>query len=395
MCVSIEELKYDSNNFNKHTDSGMKLLEKSISENGLGRSILVDKQNNIIAGNATVETARNMGKSKIKVVETDGTELVVVKRTDIDIDSTIGRNLALADNAVSDGNLNWDFDALRKAADDFSINPAEWGIELPDVDKMLNDSDDEAMVDESEVQTRCASGDIWKLGNHLLYCQDSTKPENISKVIGGGMVDVVFTDPPYNMSDNMTGFLTDENRKQLEKITDFDCKILSDIVPLIRTHQWYIFTSKDLIKDYFKIFEKMNFNILFWAKSNPTPMTNNTFLPDTEYLLYFYEKGRIWNNGLDLSVYHKYYVSDKLKGRKEAGNVHPTIKPLEIIMDKLQICSQRNGIVVDLFGGSGSTLIACEKLKRNCVMFEMSPEYCDIIIARWEKLTGLTAEKIK
>lgn len=98
---NIEELKFDTHNYNQHTEKGMMLLEKSITENGLGRSILVDKDGNIIAGNATAETAKKLGKNKIKVIETTGDELVVVKRTDLDIDSTEGRNLALADNAVS------------------------------------------------------------------------------------------------------------------------------------------------------------------------------------------------------------------------------------------------------------------------------------------------------
>ena len=123
-------------------------------------------------------------------------------------------------------------------------------------------------------------------------------------------------------------------------------------------------------------------------------MTNNTFLPDVEYLLYFCKKGRVWNNGLDISVYKKYYNSNKMEGRKEAGNVHPTIKPLKIIADKTQVCSTKNGIVVDLFGGSGSTLIACEQTNRRCYMMELSPNYVDVIINRWETFTGQKAVKL-
>ena len=114
-----------------------------------------------------------------------------------------------------------------------------------------------------------------------------------------------------------------------------------------------------------------------------------------EYLLYFYQNGRIWNNGLDVSVYKKYYNSNKMEGRKEAGNVHPTIKPIKIIADKVQICSNKNGIVVDLFGGSGSTLMACEQLGRKCYMCELDPKYVDVIIQRWENFTGQKAELVE
>ena len=157
---------------------------------------------------------------------------------------------------------------------------------------------------------------------------------------------------------------------------------------------WFIFTSKDLIPIYFEIFKNQKFNILVWCKDNPTPMTNNTFLPDVEYLLYFYDKGRIWNNGLNVEVYKKYYNSNKLEGRYEAGNVHPTIKPLQIISDKIKICSNKCGIVVDCFCGSGSTLIAAEHLGRKCYAMELDPKYIDVIIERWENLTGQKAVKI-
>lgn len=127
---NIEELKFDTHNYNQHTEKGMKLLEKSITENGLGRSILVDKDGNIIAGNATAETAKKLGKNKIKVIETTGDELVVVKRTDLDIDSTEGRNLALADNAVSAINLKWNEGELRKAQETWGVIPEKWDIDL-------------------------------------------------------------------------------------------------------------------------------------------------------------------------------------------------------------------------------------------------------------------------
>lgn len=124
---SMDDLSFDTLNFNKHTDEGMRLLEKSVSENKFGRSVLADKEGNLIAGNGVVETAQRLGKRKIKVVQTNGDELVVVQRTDLDIDSKEARELALADNAVARKNLEWDEDNIRTAVEKFQISPEEWG----------------------------------------------------------------------------------------------------------------------------------------------------------------------------------------------------------------------------------------------------------------------------
>ena len=248
----------------------------------------------------------------------------------------------------------------------------------------------------AKIKVTCECGhtaeyDESEIHSHRLICGDSTDPAVIDRLMDGVKADMVFTDPPYNMSDNLSGFVSDDMKKRLDKIVDFEPSTIINTLFAIDTKNYFIFTSKELVPKYFEIFKEWGFNILVWCKDNPTPMTNNTFLPDVEYLLYFYQNGRIWNNGLDVSVYKKYYNSNKMEGRKEAGNVHPTIKPIKIIADKVQICSNKNGIVVDLFGGSGSTLIACEQLNRKCYMCELDPHYCDVIISRWENFTGKKA----
>lgn len=124
---TINDLKFDDHNFNRHTDEGMALLDKSIKENGFGRSILVDKNDNIVCGNGVVETAKKQGQDNIIVVETDGEALVVVKRKDLDINSTKGRNLAYADNSVANVNLKWDEAQIDDARKQFGLYTAEWG----------------------------------------------------------------------------------------------------------------------------------------------------------------------------------------------------------------------------------------------------------------------------
>ena len=109
----IDELKFDDKNFNKHTEYGISVLEKSIRENGAGRSILIYKDNNIIAGNGIIEAAGQVGLEKVKIVETDGTEIIAVKRTDVRLDSKQGRKMALADNATASADLEWDEETLK------------------------------------------------------------------------------------------------------------------------------------------------------------------------------------------------------------------------------------------------------------------------------------------
>lgn len=124
---TIKDLKFDDKNFNKHTEYGMSLLEKSLRENGAGRSILIDKDNNIIAGNGIVESAGQIGLDKVKVIETTGDEIIAVKRTDISLNSKKGRKMALADNSTARADLAWDFDNIMS-----ELTPEEareWGVE--------------------------------------------------------------------------------------------------------------------------------------------------------------------------------------------------------------------------------------------------------------------------
>ena len=127
---NIDALHYDAHNFNSHTEQGRALLKKSVTENGFGRSIVVDKDNNIIAGNGIVEAAKALNKRNIRVIDTTGDELVVVRRTDLDIDSEEGRRLALADNATSSVNLAWNYDELEKAREAWNVKPDDWGVKI-------------------------------------------------------------------------------------------------------------------------------------------------------------------------------------------------------------------------------------------------------------------------
>lgn len=149
--IDIKELKFDEHNFNRHNDEGMSLLEKSIKENGLGRSILLDKDNNIVGGNGVTEKAIELGKTKVRIIETDGSELIAVKRTDLTLDSEQGRKMALADNSVGHVNLEWNEKELKQAQEQWGFIPEEWGVELPDYDVNIDELFD-SLNDENKLK---------------------------------------------------------------------------------------------------------------------------------------------------------------------------------------------------------------------------------------------------
>ena len=127
---NIKDLTFDDRNFNKHSEYGMGLLEKSVGKFGMGRSILVDKNNRIIAGNGITETAGNVGIEDVRFIDTDGSEIIAVRRNDIDLDTPEGREMALADNATTAANLKWDAAAIKKAEQDYGIVKEAWGIQM-------------------------------------------------------------------------------------------------------------------------------------------------------------------------------------------------------------------------------------------------------------------------
>lgn len=379
--VDIDTIEPYEKNARAHGKNDVKAIVQSIKEFGFNDPIGV-WHNSIVEGHGRLLAAKEIGMSQVPIIRLD--ELTDEQR----------RAYMLAHNKTAELS-DWDYDVLASELKDIAeIDMSEFGFDLntlKDEDELITEQDE---VPEPPEEPRAKLGDLFLLGGHRLICGDSTDITTIEKLLDGKKADLVFTDPPYNMHYDGAGIIRQTVKNVKERIKDivdfnaFDISYLSSM----DVGSIYIFTSKDLIPDYFKIFDGWKFNILTWVKTNNPPMTNNVFLPDIEYLLYFHKGKRIWNNGLKpTEIYRKAYFSSRQEGHEEAGNVHPTMKPLKLISDKLKISSNENSIVLDIFGGSGSTLIACELLNRKCYMCELDPKYVDVIIERWEKLTGKKA----
>ena len=379
--LTLDKLKPYDKNARKHQEADLSTIKASITEFGMSDPIGVwGKDNTIVEGHGRYLACKELGIEKVPVIHLD--HLTDEQR----------RAYALAHNKTAEMS-EWDIDLLGEELDGiFDNDMSDFGFDLTEEEEETEIIEDEVP---EEVEPVAKQGDIWQLGRHRLMCGDSTSVTDVEKLINGNKIELVLTDPPYNMGYSGAGIIketTKNVRERIKDIIDFDAHSISYLASM-DVGSVYIFTSKDLIPEYFKIFDGWKFNILTWVKTNNPPMCNNNFLPDIEYMLYFHKgKGRVWNNGLrPLDIYRKAYFSSRQEGHEEAGDVHPTMKPLKLLTDKIQISSSKNGNVLDIFGGSGSTLIACEQLNRNCFMMELDPHYVDVIIARWEKFTGQKA----
>lgn len=291
-------------------------------------------------------------------------------------------------------NGDWDWDALANSWDANMLD--SWGVDLPtDLKPQLEIIEDEAPEPPTEPKSKL--GEIYQLGEHRLMCGNATDAEQVAMLMNGQKTDMVFTDPPYRLETE--GGSKGDIGKRLEKqgssvafISDFDPSKFLGILPIIfrgGTMNAYIFCNKELLPEYLNwaTQNKYAFNVLVWKKPTAIPIAGS-HRPDIEYLLFF-RKNAIWNNGLPGVNY-----SRCLEFGRESG-LHPTMKPVGLISNEIKISSNPGSVVIDLFGGSGSTLIACEQLGRKCYMMELDPHYADVIIERWEKLTGQKAVKIK
>lgn len=404
--AKLKDLVFDNKNFNKHTEFGMSLIEKSLRNNGAGRSILIDKNNRIIAGNGVTEVAGQIGLDDVQIVETDGTKIIAVKRTDIDLDTKQGREMALADNATGAADLQWDADAIADVESEFDIDASDWGVVLDDEEENAqNVEDDNFNADSETIEAQCQRGEIWQLGSHRLMCGDSTNAEDVARLMGEERADMVFTDPPYNVE--IVG-----GSHALPKTNRGGQRIMNDkwdsdeqagqelwLPAFTRLRE----SSKDQCAIYVTMPQGGTHMMMMmmmaqagWQVKHEIIWRKNSLVLGRQDYNYQHEPICYgWNKT------HKFVGRGKFAktsvwdiDRPTKSKEHPTMKPVELVAECMLDNSEEGDIVLDAFGGSGTTIIAAEQLNRKCFMMELDAHYCDVIIARWEKLTGLKAERL-
>lgn len=379
--LKINELKTDTKNFNKGSQKGAELIKTSFSKFGAGRSILIDKNNNIIAGNKSTEECIRQGIHDVIIVETDGTKLVAVKRTDVDLDTPEGRELALADNATAKENIVWMEDLIAEVV---GVEVAEaWGVKL---DTNYSDQDD-AYVVPDEISTTIQSGDLIEIGPHRLLCGDSRLIDNWRKLCGSQKLDLIVTDPPYNVdyhggteealsikNDNMS------SDAFYQFLLDFHTSIAKVTKP---GASYYVFHSDTEGHNFRRAFISSANHLaqcLIWAK-NSIVMGRQDYHWQHEPILYG------WKEGSGHSWYADRTQSTILNfDRPTRNEKHPTIKPVPLISYLITNSSKPGDIVGDGFLGSGTTMVSSHMLGRICYGNEDDPRFCQVIVERMHEL---------
>ena len=396
--IKISDLTPDNKNYNKGSEFGNSLIEKSLRKFGAGRSILIDKNNRIIAGNKTIENAGAIGLDDIIVVETTGNQIVAVKRMDIDLDSKQGRELALADNASAKANINWDFETINFDWNETEIK--EWGLEIPDFEVLEAEEDDFAVPD-GGTETDIVLGDLFEIGEHRLLCGDSTDSDQVSKLMNGQKANLSFTSPPYNAGksealsgnthtiDNKYNEYNDNQTKDnyLDLLTGFTNNAILNSDYLICNIQ-SLAGNKIALIEYLYQYKDNFIDVAIWDKGHGAPaMAENVMTSAWEYMFFISSKDKasraIPNAKFRGTVPNIY--RGKPNRNNEFSSVHAATFPIDLPEWALQFTKERD-IVLDQFCGTGTTMVASHQLKRKCYGMELDPKYCQVIVDRMLKL---------
>ena len=281
----------------------------------------------------------------------------------------------------------WDFDELANKWDDLPLT--DWGVPAWE-EKHLEETEQEVAEDDFDetadhVETRCQKGNIWKLGEHRLMCGDSTSETDVAELMDGQKAELTITDPPYGINVvSKDGSVGGENLCEVGVYAP----VIGDDTTETAEKAYKILvenSDKQIIfgGNYFTEFLPFSDGWLIWDKRGESGIRNN-----------FADGEMAWCSfHTPVRIYHQLWC-EMIKEGEHDKRVHPTQKPVKMIADIMRDFSAEKNLILDLFGGSGTTMIAAEQLGRKAYLMELDPHYCDVIIARWEKLTGKTAVKL-
>ena len=408
--IPTENLIPYQNNAKKHPEKQIQQIAASIQQFGFINPIIVNNSKEIIAGHGRLEGAKVLKLKQVPVILVDHLTEAQVKA------------YRLADNQLT-MNSGYDTELLRVELADLSSLDLDFdlditGFELPEIEFLLEgetskdvDADDGAIED--DVPKRASFGDVWQLGEHKLICGDSTKIETYQNLMDEDLADVILTDPPYNVK--ISGHVCGNGKVQHEEFAMASGEMTdAEFVAFLEAFiQHNIAFSRDgslhyIFMDWRHIYDLLHAgqkhytelkNICVWNKDNGGM---GTMYRSKHELVALFKNGKDPHiNNVQLGVFGRYrtnvwdYAGVNSFGKNQSDlKMHPTVKPVPLLIDALRDSTHKGGIVLDSFGGSGSTLIACEKSGRKARLIEYSAHYCDVILHRWETLTAETAVKI-
>lgn len=354
-----------ANNTKKHDETQIKNVAESIKKYGWVQPIVIDDDGTIVIGHCRALAAEKLGIEEVPCV-------VVSDLTEDEINA-----LRIVDNKTNES--PWDFDLLSAELPEIDLSDFEFDFGIEDEEEETEIVEDEAPKVDEDAEPISKLGDIWKLGRHRLMCGNSLAQTDIDNLLGGAKCELTFTDPPYQLETQGGGILKKANSmKQIKQngVDTFDPSML-----ILQSKTNIYCHNKPLIKKYIELAETNNqpYDLCFYKKLCTVPNYKGHMMTDCEYIAIIGKQDP--NKGLPKETYSKCYI-----GKKDNDNELSYSKPVELCAKYIQLYGKNN--ILDLFGGSGSTLIACEQLGRTCYMMELDPKYCDVIIKRWENLTG-------
>ncbi len=388
--VPVDALVPYARNARTHSDAQVAQIAASITEFGWTNPILTDGDKGVIAGHGRLMAARKLSLKEVPVIEL--AHLTPEQK----------KAYILADNRLAE-NAGWDEELLKlelaelKAAD-FDLDLM--GFTDKELEELLNGDEsgggltEDDAIPEAPVDPVSRPGDLWILGNHRLLCGDSTILSDVERLMGGQLADMAFTDPPYNV---------DYGNSAKDKMRGKDRRIMNDDLGegffqflydaclnllLVTKGACYVCMSSSelhtLQKAWIKAGGKWS-TFIIWAKNTFT-LGRADYQRQYEPILYGWKQGsdHFWCGDRDQSDIWNY-------NKPRVNDLHPTMKPVELVERAIKNSSKSRDIVLDLFGGSGTTLIASEKTGRQARLIELDPKFVDVIIKRWEDYTGQQA----
>lgn len=373
----------------RRNENAIAKVAASIKEYGFRQPIVVDEEMVIIAGHTRLQAAQSLGLKKVPVHIADGLTLAQIKA------------YRLADNRTHE-DAEWDDELLAielGELGELGFDLDLTGFDAVELEELLGNAAIDGLTDDDEVPEApeipvSKEGDIWLLGDHRLICGDSTKAKTMKALMGDELADMVFTDPPYNvdygqtMKDNLRGKPRKIKNDNLgSEFQQFLTDACTEMVKVCKGALYICMSSSELHTLHTAFIDAGGkwSTFIIWAKNTFT-MGRADYQRQYEPILYGWPAGNkhFWcgdRSQSDVWNYNKPRVND----------LHPTMKPVELVCRAVENSSKTKDIVLDSFGGSGTTLIACEKLKRQARLIELDPIFCDVIVKRWEEFTGNNA----
>lgn len=407
----IKKLKLDPKNARQHSNRQIKQIARSIESFGFNVPVIIDDAGKIIAGHGRVMAAREMGWQAVPVIQL------------AHLSPAQARAFAIADNRLTE-NSSWDEnllgESLRELASldlDFSLEAtgftmAEIDLKIEGIGTPVTEDSADAEVD-SDGPAVSTAGDLWQLGHHRILCADALQTESYKRLLDGQLAGMVFTDPPYNVKvdGHCTGLGSVRHREfpmasgemSATEFTDFlsmACRLLAQHSADGALH--YICMdwrhAGELLAAGSGAYNELK-NICVWVKDNGGM---GSLYRSQHELVFVYKHGKApHRNNIELGKFGRYrtnvwrYPGANSLSRESGENnplaMHPTVKPVALIADAIMDCSARGDIVLDPFLGSGSTVLAAERVGRACYGMELDPLYVDLAIRRWQRYTGQQA----